>query len=151
MGDVVFTYSKGRFIEKALLPNAPTDNLIVVLLQSSGLQGDTTLRNHQTLAAVLAANTEATFTNYARKVLGAADISVTFNTSTSTAAMDISDQVWAAAGGATNNSLGALLVCYRPNSGSADSAILPLTKHDYAGSTTGQDLQATIPSIASDT
>jgi hypothetical protein len=151
VGNVVFTYGKGRFVEKALLPFAPTDNLVVVLLQSGGLQVDGTLKQHPTLAAVLAANTEANFTNYSRKVLSAADITVTFNTGTSVAAMDITDQTWNAAGGAVNNTLGALLVCYRPNSGSADSAILPLTKHDYAGSTTGQDLRAGITSIASDT
>lgn len=147
----MFTYSKGRFIEKGLLPNNPTDNLVVVLLKASGLQADGTIKNHQTLSALLAANTEATFTNYARKVLTTSDITIAFNTGTSTASLDIVDLTWTAAGGASNDSLGALLVCYRPTSGSADSAILPLSKHDFAGSTTGVNLTATIPSIASAT
>lgn len=146
------TYAKGRFVEKALLPNSPTDSLIVVLLKASGLQGDSALKNYQTLALLLAAsNDEADFTNYSRQVVTSAGITVAFNTGTSVASVDITDQVWTAAGGTTNNALGKLLVCYRPASSSLDSAILPLTAHDFSGSTTGGDLNATIPLIASAT
>lgn len=123
------------------------DNILVVLLQSAGLQADSTLNNHQTLASLLAANTEAVFTNYARKVLSTVDITVTVNTSTGVATVDVSDQVWNAAGGAVNNTLGALITCYRPTSASPDSAVLPLTKHDYTVSTTGGNLNAPISSI----
>jgi hypothetical protein len=124
----------------------------VVLLQSSGLQADATLKNYQTLAAVTAAaNLEGTFTNYSRQVVTAVNITITFNTGTSVASIDIADQVWNAAGGTTNNTLGKLLLCYRPASSSLDSAILPLTAHDYAGSTTGGTLTATIPLIATAT
>lgn len=124
------------------------DNVIVVLLQASGLQADATLRTHQYLSALLSAgNTEATFTNYSRKVLAAADITVSVNTGTHIVTVDIADQVWSAAGGAANNSVGALLTCYRPTSGTADSGVLVLTKHDYVISTTGGNLTATVPSI----
>jgi hypothetical protein len=129
-----------------MLPTG-VDDILVVLIQSAGLQADATLNNHQTLAAVLAANAEATFTNYSRKSIPAGSTSVIVNTSTGVTTVDIPDQVWNAAGGATNNTLGALLTCYRPTSGSADSAILPLTKHDYTIGTTGGTLTATIPSI----
>jgi len=116
------------------------------------LQADSTLRTHPTLSALLAAgNTEATFTNYARKVLTAADITVSVNTGTHVVTVDVTDQVWTAAGGATNNSVGALLTCYRPTSGTADSGILVLTKHDYVISTTGGNLTATVPSIGTAT
>lgn len=150
MGNLIFDYAKGRWGEKYRLP-VGGDNIVVVLLQSAGLQADSTLNDHQTLAALLAANTEATFTNYARKVLAAVDITVTVNTSTGVTTVDISDQVWNAAGGATNNTLGALLTCYRPASSSPDSAVLPLTKHDFAVSTTGGNLTATVPSIGTAT
>lgn len=151
MGNVVFTFAKGRFVEKALLPTG-SDNLVVVLLQTTGLPADATLKNFQTLAAVITGGAvEGTFTNYARKVLAAVDITVAFNTGTSVASVDIADQVWTAAGGATNNTLGKLLLCYRPTSGSLDSAVLPLTAHDFTATTTGGNLTATIPSIGTAT
>lgn len=146
----MFTYAKGRFIEKALLP-VGTDSLVVVLLQSSGLQADATLKNYQTLGTLLASNTEATFTNYTRQVLSAASITVAFNTGTSVASLDTSDQVWNAAGGATNNTLGKFLLCYRPTSSSLDSAVLPLTGHDFSATTTGGLLTAAVPSIGTAT
>lgn len=121
---------------------------MVVLLKSAGLQGDATLNNHQFLADLLAAgNSEANFTNYARKVLSSADITVTVNTSSGVTTVDISDQIWASAGGPLNNDLGALVTCYRPTSATPDSNILLLTKHDYFQSTTGVDLKAIVPSI----
>lgn len=147
MASVIFDNAKGRWVEKFSLP-VGGDNIIVVLVQSSGLQVDATLNNHQFLSQLLAAgNTEATFTNYARKVLSAADISVSVNTGTGVTTVDTVDQVWNAAGGAANNTLGAILTCYRPTSGSLDSAILLLTKHDFATTTTGGNLTAQVPSI----
>lgn len=147
MADVIFDYAKGRYVEKFMLPIGG-DNIVVVLLQATGLQSDASLRTNQYLSTVLGAgNVEATFTNYSRHVLAAADITVSINTSTHINTVDIADQVWTAAGGATNNSLGAFLTCYRPTSGSPDSAILCLTKHTYAVSTTGGNLTATVPAI----
>src|SRR4051812_40793184 len=151
MAPFIFDSAKGRWVEKFLLP-VGGDNIVVVLLQSTGLQADATLNNYATLSALLSAgNTEATFTNYSRKVLAAADITVSINTGTHINTVDIVDQVWNAAGGAANNNIGALITCYRPTSGSADSAILPLTKHDYVISTTGGNLTATVPSIGTAT
>lgn len=147
MSAFVFDNAKGRWVEKYRLP-VGGDNIVVVLLQSSGLQTDATLNNYQFLADLLAAgNTEATFTNYSRQVLAGTDITITVNTSTGITTVDTSDRVWNAAGGATNNTLGALLTCYRPTTTSLDSAVLLLTKHDFAVTTTGGNLTATVPSI----
>lgn len=147
MASFIFDSAKGRWVEKFLLP-VGGDNIVVVLLQSSGLQADATLNNHVFLSQLLAAgNTEATFTNYSRKVLSAADLSVSVNTGTGVTTVDAVDQVWASAGGALNNTMGAICTCYRPTSGSLDSAVLLLTKHDFATTTTGGALTATVPSI----
>lgn len=125
-----------------------TDNILVVLLQSTGLQADATLGTYQYLSQLTAAgNTEATFTNYARKVLTSTNITVSVNTTTHVTTLDITDQVWNAAGGATNNTLGALITGYRPTSASTDASVLLLTKHDCAITTTGGNLTVTIPSI----
>lgn len=146
----IFDNAKGRWVEKYLLPLGG-DNIGVVLLQSSGLQVDSTLNNYATLSTLLASNTEAAFTNYARIWLSGSSITVSVNTSTGVTTVSISSQVWNSAGGATNNTLGALLTVYRPTSATADSGILPLTKHEFAVSTTGGNLTATISSIGTET
>jgi hypothetical protein len=147
----IFDSAKGRWVEKYLLP-VGGDNIVVVLLQSSGLQADATLNNYSTLSTLLASNTEASFTNYARIFLtNTSGITVSVNTSTGVTTVDIPDQVWNAAGGAVNNTLGALLTCYRPTSVAPDSGILPLTKHDFAVTTTGGTLTAAVPSIGTAT
>lgn len=145
MANFVFDYALGRWVNKYSLP-VGGDSILVVLLQSSGLQSDATLTGYQYLSQVFSAgNLEATFTSYARKV-NTTGITVTPGATTTTA---LANQVWTAAGGATNNSLGALLTCYKPTSISADSSIELLTKHDFVASTTGGNLTAVITTIAS--
>jgi len=137
----------GRWVEKYRLP-VGGDNILIVLLKATGLEADATLNNYQFLSDLLAAsNDEADFTNYGRKVLSAADITVTPNTGTGITTVDIADQTWTSAGGAANNSLGAFLTCYRQTSSTPDSGVLVLTKHDYVQSTTGVNLLAAVPSI----
>ena len=154
MGNVVSDFAKGRFIEKATLP-VGTDSLLVVLLKTGSLPTDNTLKRTQFLSGILSTGTgaglEATFTNYARKVVAAASITIVVNTTSDVASLDIADQTWNSAGGASNDTLGALLLCYKPASTSLDTAIPILTKHDYSASTTGGNLTASIPSIATAT
>jgi hypothetical protein len=151
MGNVVFDFAKGRWIDKCALP-VGGDTIIVVLLQSSGLQADATLVTYQYLSQLTAAgNLEATFTNYTRSSITGVGITITVNTGTNVTSVSIPSQVWNSAGGATNNALGALLTCYKPSSGSPDSAIQLLTKHDFVASTTGGNLTATITTIATAT
>lgn len=145
MASFVFNYAKGRWIEKYSLP-VGGDNIIIVLLKSSGLQADATLGNYQDLGTLLASNAEATFTNYSRIVLSSASITIA-PPSGGVRTVSIPSQVWNAAGGAANDTLGAFLTCYRPTSSSPDANMLPLTKHDFAVTTTGGNLTATITSI----
>lgn len=146
MANIIFDYAVGRWVEKYRLPIGG-DNILVVLLKLSGLQVDSTLNNYQFLSELLAANAEADFTNYGRKVLSSLDITVTPDTVTGITTVDLTDQIWTSAGGAVNNDLGAFVTCYRQTSTTPDSSVLLLTKHDYAQSTTGEDLKAIIPSI----
>lgn len=154
MANLVNDYAKGRFVQFATLPLG-TDNLLIVLLQSTSLPTDNTLKRTQFLSGVLSTGTgaglEATFTNYARKVLAASDITITVNTTTDVVTLDTVDGVWNSAGGASNNTLAALLLCYRPTAGSADSAVPILTKHDFSATTTGGNLTASISSIGTAT
>lgn len=145
MSNFVADYALGRWIDKYALP-VGGDAVLIVLVQSSGLQSDATLTAYQFLSQVWAGgNLEATFTNYARKSITGSGITITPGATSSVA---LSSQVWNAAGGATNNSLGALLTCYQPSSLSTDAQIQVLTKHDFVASTTGGTLTAVITTIA---
>lgn len=60
MANQVFNISKGRFVYYCTLP-AAADALIVVPIETSGLEADDTLNNYDDLAALLAAaNNEQT-------------------------------------------------------------------------------------------
>jgi hypothetical protein len=144
MSDFVFNQAKGKIAYYAGLP-ATSDALIVVLLKSSGLEADSVLKDYDDLASLLAAaNDEADFTNYARKTV-TASVTVTVDDTNDRVDMDMPDQTWTAAGGASNNTLGKLLICYDGDTGAGtDSAIIPLTAHDFTATTDGSDLQAVL-------
>lgn len=113
----------------------------MILLKSSGLQVDTTLQDYTTLSTLLASNTEATFTNYGRKVL-TSGFTITPNFTTNVNSVAVGNQTWFAAGGASNDVLGKLITAYRPLSSSPDSACIPMTGYDFTATTTGSDLIA---------
>lgn len=138
MADLLFNIGRGRTQQA----KADGEDLIVVLLKVA--QADNTLRDHDTLAAVLAAaNTEADFTNYSREVILNAAWTLTIDDTANTIAADFADITWSPAGGATNNTLVKLLVCI---DGANDAARIPLTLHDFATTTDGNDLTAVVDS-----
>lgn len=144
---LVNTWAKGRFIEKCMLPLG-TDNILVVPLQSASIPTDTVLRNCANLGAVFTAGAlEATFSNYSRVALSSSAITITTNTGAFTQAASFTTQVWAAAGGAVNNTLAAIVLAYRPTSGTADSGCLVLATLGYAGTTTGGALTAVLGTL----
>lgn len=143
MADGVFNIAKGKAGYYATLP-AANDALIVVLIKSSGLEADDTLNNYDDLAALLAAaNDEADFTNYARKTI--TSVTNTVDDTNNRLDSDFADQTWTSAGGASNNTLGKLLVCYDPDTtAGTDSTVIPLTYHDFSATTDGSDLTAVV-------
>lgn len=143
MADVVFNVAKGRLAYYADLPGTD-DALIAVLLQSGG-QADNVLIDNDTLADVLAGNAEAAFTNYSRQTL--TGVSVTVDDLTNVVRIDADDLTWTSAGGATNNTLAKLLICYDPDTtGGDDSEIIPLTAHDVGLTTDGSTIIITLHS-----
>ena len=145
MADGVFNIAKGRVIElhDRVDTNDPANSaLVVVLLQAS--ETDATLEDYDDLNALLGAagNTEADFTNYARKVLTDADISAaTVDDTNNWRQCDIADQTWSSAGGATNNTMTKVVICYDDDStGGNDTNLIPLTHHDFTPTTNGNDL-----------
>lgn len=145
MANGVFNIALGRVNElhERVNDNDPaTAGLIVVLLKV--VEVDATIKDYDTLALLLAgSNTEADFTNYARKVLTDTEVvATTVDDGADTRAADVPDQTWTAAGGTLDNTMAKLVLCYAPDTGGADSTLVPLTYHDYVVTTDGSDLLA---------
>lgn len=134
MADGGFNIAKGAIVEKFRDGAA---NGGVLLLKVNETVAD--LIDRATLAALLAAaNTEADFTNYARKTGLTGTITVdNVNDRVDT---DLPDQTWAVAGGATNNSLTKFIPYYQESA--ADSGRIPLTHHDFVLTTDTSDITA---------
>ena len=132
MADIVFNIAKGGVAEKIRDAAA---NLGVMLLKTA--EADATLQDYDTLAAILAgSNTEADFTNYARKtgITG----TVTVDDTNNRVDCDMPDQTWSAAGGASNNTLAKAIIYYQDSA--ADSGRVPLVALDFVVATTGGDI-----------
>jgi len=152
MADFVYNIAKGRVAElynRVDLSDPTNAVLVVALLAASGIETDATLKDKETLAAVVSGTTdEATNTGYARKVLTDADI-VAFaaDHTNDRVDLDIPDQTWT---GLANDGTGAIsdaLVCYDSDStGGADSAIVPLTQHDFSVTPDGSDVTMQVAS-----
>jgi hypothetical protein len=139
--------AKGKVAEYAARVdgNDPANSaLIIVLLKVAAT--DATNKDFATLAAVLAGgNTECDATNYARKTITDTGlVAPAPDNGTDTQSADITtDPVWTALGGATNNNLVKLLVCYDSDTtAGTDANIIPLTAHDFVVSTNGGDITA---------
>jgi hypothetical protein len=138
MANIVFNIALGWVSYYASLP-AANDALIIVPLETSGLEADSVLRDYDDLAAILgAANNEQT--TMGRKTVTSVTSAV--DDTNNRWNIDIADQTWTAA---TGNAISALLICYDPDTtGGTDSSIIPLTKHDFVISPDGSDVSATV-------
>jgi len=117
--------------------------IIVILCKSTGLEADSSIADYDHVAALLAGSTdEANFTNYARKTIsGGSNVTITVDDTNNKTLLDLPDQTWTAAGGASNNTLGAVLLAYDSNTASGtDTDLLPLLKLDFTATTDGNDL-----------
>lgn len=136
MADGVFNIAKGAAAEKV---RDGATNLLILLLKVN--EAEATFRDRDDVAAILAnGSTEADFTNYARKT--GLTGTITVDDTNDRVDVDIPDQTWTAAGGATNNTLTKLVVAYQESA--ADSGRVPLTHHDFAATTDASDLTAQI-------
>ncbi len=145
MANIVFNIAKGRVVElyNRVENNDPANSAIILVpLETTGLEADAVLVDADTLAAVLSGTTNEQ-TTMGRKTLTDADLAAL------PAPDDVNDRydlslpttTWAAAGG---NAISKILVCYDSDTtGGADSAIVPLTMFDFAQTPSGADIQMT--------
>lgn len=148
MADFVFNIAKGRINElhNQINANNPGNSALVVVLLKQA-EADAGMKDRDDLGAILAnGSVEADFTNYARKVFTDADINDSaIDDANDRREADIPDPTWVGAGGAVNNNLVKLLICYDADTTQGnDTNLVPLTAHDFVISTNGSDLVAQI-------
>lgn len=137
MGDFVFTSACGKFAEKVA---DATTSVGILLLKTA--ETDATLRDRATVAAILAAaNTEANFTNYARKTGLTGTVTVDTANNRTDVALASNPVTWTSAGGATNNTLAKLIVFL--DEGGTDATRIPLVGLDCVITTDGNNLVIT--------
>ena len=145
MANIVFNIAKGRVVElyNRVENNDPTNSAIVIVpIETSGLESDATLIDADTLAAVLAGTTNEQST-MGRKVLTDSDLAALPAPDDTNDRYDLAlpTVTWA---GATGNAISKLLVCYDSDTtGGTDSNIIPLTMFDFAQTPSGADIQMT--------
>lgn len=146
MADLVFNIAKGRVVElfSRVDTNDPANSALVIVPVDVGAVTDATLRDFDTLAAILAGGvTERTTGGWNRKTLTDVDITLPAPDDTNDRFdIDIPDQTWTAvtAGAVTD-----LIVCYdNDTTTGTDANLIPLTLHDFPITPDGSDVQAVI-------
>lgn len=148
MADILFNIAKGRVAElyNRVDSNDPTNSaLIVLVLATAGIESDATLRDLDTVTALVAGTTnEVTNSGYARKVLTDADL-VAFapDDTNDRVDLDIADQTWTAV--AAGDGWQDVVIAYdNDTTAGTDANIVPMTLHDFVLTPDGSDITAQI-------
>lgn len=145
MANITMNISKGRVIElyARVKSNDPANSaLILVPIETAGLEADATLIDADTLTALLAGTTNEQ-TTMGRKVLTDADLAALPAPDDTNDRYDISlpTVTWTAA---TGNAISKIAVCYDSDTTTGtDANIIPLTMFDFAVVPDGSDIQMT--------
>lgn len=145
MANIVFNVSKGRVKEyyARVKGNDPANSAIILVpIETSGLETDAVLIDKDDLAAVLSGTTNEQ-TTMGRKTLTDADLAAVSapDDTNDRNECDLPTVTWT---GATGNAISKILVCYDPDTtGGTDSAIIPLTLFDFAITPDGSDVVMT--------
>lgn len=140
MANFVFNIAKGRLAYYGTLP-ATNDGLVIVPLETTGLETDETLKDYDTLSALLAGSSNEQST-MGRKAATNVTVTVDDTPGNNKVSVDMDDITWTAA---TGNAISALLICYDPDTtGGDDTTIIPLSKHDFVVTPDGTDIVAQV-------
>ena len=145
MANFVFNIAKGRTVEyyNRVENNDPsTSALIVIPLETSGLEAQSVLEDVDTVSALIAGTTNEQ-TTMGRKTLTDVELAAlpAPDDSGNKYSLDLPDVTWTAA---TGNAISALVVAYDDNTGTGtDANIIPLTYHDFIVTPSGTDIVAT--------
>lgn len=142
MANIVFNIAKGRVVEfyNRVKSNDPANSaLILIPIETSGLEADATLIDVDTVTALLAGTTNEQ-TTMGRKVLTDADLVALPAPDDSNDRYDIAIPAvtWTAA---TGNPISKIVVAYDADTTSGtDANIIPLTMFDRAETPSGSDI-----------
>lgn len=142
MANIVFNIAKGRVVEyyNRVKSNDPTNAaLILVPIETSGLEADATLIDVDDLAALIAGTTNEQ-TTMGRKTLTDADLAALPAPDDGNDRYDVSlpSVTWTAA---TGNAISKIAVCYDSDTtAGTDSNIIPLTMFDFVATPSGLDI-----------
>lgn len=145
MANIVFNIAKGRVVEyyNRVKGNDPANSAIILVpIETSGLESDATLIDKDDLAAVLSGTTNEQST-MGRKTLTDADLAALPTPDDANDRYDVSlpTVTWTAA---TGNAISKMLVCYDSDTtAGTDSNIIPLTMFDCVLTPDGSDFQLT--------
>jgi hypothetical protein len=148
MANFVFNIALGRVAElyNRIDLNDPANSaFIILILATSGIESDATLKDVDTVTALVAGTTnEVTNSGYARKTLTDTDL-VAFapDDTNDRVDLDVPDQTWTAvtAGDGWND----LVFAYDSDTtGGTDANIVPCTQHDFVVTPDGSDITAQI-------
>lgn len=145
MANIVFNAAKGRVIElyNRVKSNDPANAaLILIPVETTGLQGDAALIDSLTVAEVFAGATHEQAT-MGRKMLTDAELAALPAPDTANDRYEVSlpSVVWTAA---TGSPIAKILVAYDPDTtAGTDANIIPLTLFDAVATPDGNDLQLT--------
>lgn len=138
MADLVFNVAKGRVAHYAALTGT-NDALVAVPLEASGIVSDATMKDYDTLDAILAGASNEQVT-MGRKTL--ASVAVAINDTDDRVEIDCANITWTAA---TGNAVGALVICYDPDTTvGTDVDLIPLVKLDFIYTPSGVDVTAVV-------
>lgn len=145
MANIVFNIAKGRVVElyNRVENNDPTNAAIILVpIETSGLEADATLIDVDTLSALIAGTTNEQ-TTMGRKTLTDADLAALPAPDDTNDRYEVSlpTVTWTAASG---NAISKIAVCYDPDTtAGTDANIIPLTMFDFAQTPSGADIQMT--------
>jgi ABC-type transport system substrate-binding protein len=143
MANIVLNIALGylkRYAEQVGVGNAA---LILVPIETSGLETDSVLRDKDDLAAFLSGTTNEQ-TTMGRKTVTAC--TATVDDTNDRLALDFADQTWTAASG---NAISKLLICFDPDTTTGtDSSIVPLSLHDVTLTPDGNNFTLTVADFA---
>ena len=145
MANIVFNIAKGRVVEfyNRVENNDPTNSaLILVPIETTGLEADATLIDVDTLTALLAGTTNEQ-TTMGRKVLTDVELAALPAPDDTNDRYDVSlpTVTWTAA---TGNAISKIAVCYDSDTTTGtDANIIPLTMFDFVLTPDGSDIQMT--------
>jgi len=147
MADFVYNISKGRVAEFYFRVdgNDPANSAFIITVFDMGATTDATLRDLDTLQAVIddANSTERTTNGWTRKTLTDTDL-VAFapDDTNDRVDLDIPDQTWTAVSSGTSTDL---VINYdNDTTTGTDTNIVPMTQHDFAITPDGSDVVAQI-------